>query len=70
MEEDILDYLPTVMFRGTPCTICTSDRSVHHGVIEIRKEGFTFFVLYSDNQKTVEYEDTTLNNIFVYLILF
>ena len=19
MEEDILDYLPTVMFRGTPC---------------------------------------------------
>ena len=20
MEEDILNYLPTVMFRGTPCT--------------------------------------------------
>ena len=21
MEEDILNYSPTVMFRGTPCTI-------------------------------------------------
>ena len=21
MEEDILEYLPTVMFRGTPCTM-------------------------------------------------
>ena len=21
MEEDILNYLPTVMFRGTPCTL-------------------------------------------------
>jgi len=81
MEEDILNYSPTVMFRETPCTICTSDRSVanccyttdisvYHGVIEIRRKGFVIFVIYSDTHKTVEYEDTALNNIFVYLILF
>ena len=22
MDEDILNYLPTVMFRGTPCSFC------------------------------------------------
>ena len=29
MEEDFLNYLPTVMFRGTPCTFDPQLKSAH-----------------------------------------
>ena len=44
MEQDILNYSPTVMFRGTPCTYdtvyCTWDKKIMknketHNMIEI-----------------------------------
>ena len=28
MEKDILNYSPTVMFRGTPCTLDSKDKGI------------------------------------------
>ena len=34
MEDDILNYLPTVMFRGTPCITILNQRIIYKDDIE------------------------------------
>ena len=43
MEEDILNYLPTVMFRGTPCILTPQKKAEHYNFyskVNLRKSFF------------------------------
>ena len=43
MEEDIQNYLPTVMFRGTPCILTPQKNAEHYNFyskVNLRKSFF------------------------------
>ena len=45
MEEDILNYLPTVMFRGTPCIININFILINSLNINFRKNHKNTFII-------------------------